>query len=1158
MNRKWNWHQRALGLAGGLLLGLFGLLGCGGGSGGSENAGEYYSHYHTKGWLQEHPGKTAGGLEACTKCHEMTLLKVGSGVPNCLTAGCHHQGTPGYADPVVHGVRAKQPVSASSGGGLVSCQICHGRDFSGGASASGCVSCHGVKAPHPPKPWRLTNASVFTHATADPSNAIVCAQCHYSGSPHNPAGHPDTPPPAGAQPGCYNGTLCHGANTASHAVPFLAGLVDSKGNGHLTVTATAFQSDCASCHAYSGTSPTASAPLCRQCHTLADPVATGTHAGTCRSCHAGTAGLPLGPGGTSFPSIAGAHAKHMNLPTEITCDSCHGGSGTGTTQHYTQANTRTGTPAAPASVAIDAVFKAKTGGNPVFSAGSFTCAAVSCHGGQTTPEWQHGTLDAGSQCSACHGVAASAGVTTQYNDAFGRHSQGAHDATNPTNQIACATCHDMGNGSPGALAHFKYLHTQAVDGVATGIPADQLPSGTLVFDPAIVTGARTYTVNPGTQGNGGCAMTCHSHIHTTVINTWTASGASHPVPFLGGQTDNQGNGHLNATQAIFTADCGTCHAQSGTSPNGEAPACAICHSLADPTQVATGTGTCLSCHNGPSGLPDGPTGSTYPSIAGAHARHMALPTAMTCATCHNGSGTGTATHYNNANARITAPTGPGTVSILATFNAQSGGAASFAPASLTCSATSCHGGKTTPNWRTGTIASSTQCALCHAVNGGTGTTQYNDAVGRHAWGTHAGASSVDCTICHDMGATNTAPGVLNHFKYLDTTAVSGVATGSPADQMPSGTIRFKLTHATYPITGAATYGIGAGRPEGDGGCTLTCHSQNHLPADYHWDAPQGSGVSHPVPYLSTGVSTAGYRHQTLTLTQFNAECVNCHDESGSSAKTGPVCTVCHTLGSPLSSGRGAGTCLSCHVGAAFTTQGPTGTAWPNLRGSHPKHLALSTFTRTAPALPGSLLVSAYPKCEACHVGSVPGDAPQTHYANANKRATVPVSGGPAPVSIAAAFNAKSGTAGTTPSTSAFTCSNISCHGGHTTPGWQSGTIPVNATTYCTSCHTYGANQYNAPTGRHNDPNDHQQTCDTCHDMTQTRAGAQNHFKYLDTTAVSGVSGTPSDQYPSDTILFNSTVTGAKSYVVTPSTQGRGGCALTCHGETHASGSETWN
>jgi predicted CxxxxCH...CXXCH cytochrome family protein len=935
-------------------------------------------------------------------------------------------------------------------------------------------------------------------------------------------------------------------------------MTDTQANGHLTVSPAAFAADCATCHAYSGTSPVSSAPLCNVCHAQADPVAAGSGAGTCLSCHTGASGLPKGPTGTGFPSLAGAHATHMNLATALTCDSCHAGSGTGTTTHYANANARVGLPAGPAPVAIDATFKAKTGGNPAFAPAALTCSNVSCHGGQVTPGWQNGALNANTQCSACHAVAASAGVATQFNDAFGRHSQGTHNAAVAANAIACTTCHNMANGSPGALAHFKYLNTPAVDGVSTGTPADQLPSGTIVFDTAVVSGTRTYSTNATTQGNGSCALTCHAHIHTATFDTWTASGAPHPVPFLGGQVDSQSNGHLNATAATFAADCSACHAHSGTSPVPGSPLCVTCHTLADPSAAATGTGTCLSCHVGAPGLPAGPTGSAYPSIAGSHAKHLGLPTTLTCDSCHAGSGAGSATHYANANARVTSPTGPASVSIDAAFNAQSGGTASFSPSALTCASVSCHGGQVAPNWRTGTLVSTTQCSACHAINSGTVSSQFSDAIGRHSFGTHATAGAQDCTLCHDMTPANPSPGAVNHFAELNTPAVSST------NKLPSGTIKFKLTSSTYPITGSATYTISATTPEGDGGCALTCHGQNHDPSVNHWAAPKGSGVAHPVPFLTTDLSTGGNGHQTLTLAQFTAECATCHDQSGTTTKAGPVCTVCHTLGSPLAAGMTAGTCLSCHVGAAFPTQGPTGTAWPNLQGSHPKHLALATFTRTSPALPAALTASAYPDCEACHVGSVPGDAAQTHYSNANKRVATPITAGPASVSIAAAFNARSGTAGTVASPSAFTCSNVSCHGGQTSPGWQTGTLAVNATTYCIACHkiTSTATQYNDATGRHNSPNNHNQTCDYCHDMTQAKPGAQNHFKYLDTTAVSGApTGTPSDQFPSDTVKFGggaTPATGALTYTVTATTQGRGGCALSCHGQTHTTTGNTWN
>ncbi len=1129
--RRW---QQAL-----MVMAVLVLVGCGGSKGASGTA-PYYGNYHPQGWMTAHRGQAVAGVDACLKCHELSILRVGSGIPTCMTTGCHHQATPGFALPGTHGSIAKLARDGMDGGGLAACQICHGTRFQGGATANACQVCHGVAAPHPAKPWRIANGSTFTHVTTDPSNAAICAQCHYPGSPNNPVGHPAEPAPAGTQPGCYNATLCHAQNVAPHPLPFLKADTDAKGNGHMTVTAAQFAADCATCHAYTGVSPTTTAPLCEECHQLADPTLPGTNAGTCLSCHIGASGLPKGPTGTGFPSIAGAHTKHLSLGTTLTCDTCHAGSGSGTFEHYDNANARIWYLAGPAPVQLDALFQAKTGEPLGFSDTALTCSNVSCHGGQATPSWSVGSINSNTQCTACHNVAASAATVTQFNDAFGRHSLGTHNALVPANAIACTTCHNMANGSPGALAHFKYLNTPAVDGVATGSPADQLPSGTIAFNPAIVSGPGTYTVTSLTQGNGGCALTCHTHIHTAAVNDWTIVGVPHPIPFLTGQTDTQGNGHLNATATTFAADCANCHAYTGTSPNAASPLCSTCHALANPTVAATGAGTCLSCHVGPAGLPKGPTGTGFPSIAGAHTKHLSLATALTCDACHAGSGSGTATHYSNANARSGVPSGPATVAIDFLFKAKSGGNPAFTPASLTCSNVSCHGGQATPGWQTGTLNSGTQCTACHGVAASAGTTaQYNDAFGRHSLGTHDAtnaANAIACTTCHNMA--NASPGALAHFKYLNTSAVDGVSSGVPADQMPSGTIVFNpviVTAGTYTVTSAT---------QGNGGCALTCHTHIHVAAIDTWTA---SGAPHPIPFYAGQTDTQGNAHLTTTAAVFSADCASCHAHSGTSPMAGaPLCNKCHTLANPTTAGTNAGTCLSCHIGASGLPKGPTGTGFPSIAGAHTKHLSLGT-TLT---------------CDTCHAGS--GSGTFEHYDNANARVLVPT--GPAPVVIAATFNAKSGSALFTPA--ALTCSNVSCHGGKATPSWSVGSI--NSNTQCTACHNVAASaatvtQFNDAFGRHSLGTHNALVpanaiaCTTCHNMANGSPGALAHFKYLNTPAVDGVAtGSPADQLPSGTIAFNpAIVSGPGTYTVTSLTQGNGGCALTCHTHIHTAAVNDW-
>src|SRR5659263_427217 len=108
-----------------------------------------------------------------------------------------------------HGDAAKKDGTVS-GQGFPSCQICHGANFAGGSVNVSCFTCHGVSAPHAPKPWRGSAGSVYTHTdTVEAGNASVCVLCHFPGSTNNPANHPATPAPAGTAPGCFNSTLCH-------------------------------------------------------------------------------------------------------------------------------------------------------------------------------------------------------------------------------------------------------------------------------------------------------------------------------------------------------------------------------------------------------------------------------------------------------------------------------------------------------------------------------------------------------------------------------------------------------------------------------------------------------------------------------------------------------------------------------------------------------------------------------------------------------------------------------------------------------------------------------------------------------------------------------------------------------------------------------------
>jgi predicted CxxxxCH...CXXCH cytochrome family protein len=153
-----------------------------------------------------------------------------------------------------------------------------------------------------------------------------------------------------------------------------------------------------------------------------------------------------------------------------------------------------------------------------------------------------------------------------------------------------------------------------------------------------------------------------------------------------------------------------------------------------------------------------------PNRQGGHGAHNALPNVTgVCTTCHSGAGSGTFNHFDGKNDVLFAGT---------TYDAKTG-VAVHNPDS-TCSAVSCHGGQTTPDWFTGSIQVNTQCGVCHQVLdlAVPATDQFNSpASGEHVF--HLDPVSIGrpapykCTRCHD--ASKLAP---VHFNDLNTPAVN--------------------------------------------------------------------------------------------------------------------------------------------------------------------------------------------------------------------------------------------------------------------------------------------------------------------------------------------------------------------------------------------------
>jgi predicted CxxxxCH...CXXCH cytochrome family protein len=180
---------------------------------------------------------------------------------------------------------------------------------------------------------------------------------------------------------------------------------------------------------------------------VVSPISAGASIG-CASCHGN-------------PPATAAHAKHINVNlTGVTCSACHNGAGTGAAAVHDNVN-RTA-----AVISISTTFNPETGSTPTYSSG--TCSSVSCHGGQSTPNWTSTyTIDyaANDYCNRCHQLRdALISASLQYNS-YGSATNdpnGLHSRHVINGGALCADCHD-----PALLtssAHFGGLTTPAMTG----------------------------------------------------------------------------------------------------------------------------------------------------------------------------------------------------------------------------------------------------------------------------------------------------------------------------------------------------------------------------------------------------------------------------------------------------------------------------------------------------------------------------------------------------------------------------------------------------------------------------------------------------------------------------------------------------------------------
>ncbi len=640
---------------------------------------------------------------AAADCHGPTL-QGGTTGPSCFndSALCHVN--TGGEPPASHALPYTSPSSHGGDGkdNLVYCQNCHGRplnDFLGGYVADlfagaipeindngNCTQCHPDATSHPTNWTRNSNSRDRTHATAG-NLETACGICHNLTIDTTPGNN--TPGAFPGAPSCYSTNYTNPNGITSSCHPNGPGDFHDVGQDWLSTghvgPAIANNPDCFGCHTQMAAGGGID-PACQDCHTAGDPL-TVTN---CTSCH----NVPpdsLGPQGASQPNLEGTHVGHVDFtPTTADCSACHVGGGTGSLSHYDRVDQTT--PDYPAEVVFLPLYKAKTGGDTSYNEINQTCGNISCHGGQTSPDWTAGMITVANDCTLCHQLAS---VSDQYNS----YSSGGHSTHAEINGWAdnhalgydptCSACHEAARLP--ASGHFDDLDTAVVEGdpVATLLAI-------LNYDNA------TAPANPTcTNETVGC--------HRGLTRVWGGAAAPHPTD----GTYRSGMEH-GSDAKLNLANCQTCHAtptSGGTNPKFTVDI------IDDGPDVADATATgCMKCHNTDTAHPSSQlSGATedvpwYDSVDGSFITHNnaagnnATTIRLTCGLCHPDVGGPGTVGFGCLDCHVTDPAGD---------------------AVGTC--TSCHSeppsGDEAPN-RTGRHDEEDHelaCNVCHTNNGPDGT-----------------------------------------------------------------------------------------------------------------------------------------------------------------------------------------------------------------------------------------------------------------------------------------------------------------------------------------------------------------------------------------------------------------------------------------------------
>ena len=562
---------------------------------------------------------------------------------------------------------------------------------------------------------------------------------------------------------------------------------------------------------------------CASCHP--GGVLRGTPR-NCASCHA--PGRRLSAGNTVMPPT--------HLPTQQTCDSCHGTStfsgarfrhigvvpGTCQTCHNGVITEGKTAQHIPTTASCDSCHRS----NAWLPARGFDHAGVvpgtcqTCHNGSraTGKNAQHIPTGTASSCDSCHG-STSRWTPTRFD----------HTQTLVSGQ--CASCHN------GAFP-----------------PADGKPATHVPYTAVPVTAAANCD---GCHKNGTTSWTgARVHANYTIGNSCASCHSGAYPDAVGKPTD--------ALHAGVTGNCESCHKSTSNwssarvdhSTFNAATNCASCHNGSAATgkpgtHIPTGAASCYSCH--------GTTGWTPTKW-----NHTQVPVTAQCASCHNGA----------------FPPADGKPATHVPYTA--------VPVTAAANCDGCHKNGTT-SWTGARVHANysigTSCASCHSG-------AYPDATGKPGDSIHSTITG-NCESCHKSTSSwsnvNFAHSPANAVGTgtCDTCHNGSTATGKPANHIPVpvGTARCDSCHRSQTswtasmamnhsvVTTASCKSCHGGAFAGAG---ATAKPSNHIP-----EVQLLAGASMDCNACHTSTTSWGGMRMNHNNSQGNGAgwCKACHDRS---------------------------------------------------------------------------------------------------------------------------------------------------------------------------------------------------------------------------------------------------------------------------------------